>query len=424
MAWNLPACNPEFTRNKEVTVAKNSVAWGAKPEFPGSHYVDSRIYTDQSLFDEERQKLFKSSWIIACHESEVERAYDYRLFTHPTGVPLIIVRGDDMKIRSFYNICPHRGNTILYDPAGNAKRMTCIFHAWSFDARGDCIDISRGEQGYQDRYCKEDAGLREVKAELGFGGFVWVNLDDASCTLKEYIGPALDMLEPHMQEPLEVFHFHKATVDTNYKLWHDTNSEFYHDFVHYFNRITGMMQPGYFDRKYVGYPNGHASVGSMEIKYDAYAGSKKRAVGWPGLAPGGWILIDIFPGMTYNLRTSVLRIDTVVPLGPNKLVVEFRGLGLKSDTPEQRAERIFDHNTIWGPFGRNLHEDLLAVMGQGRAMHEGTDSRWVIHGREENSTIHDEIGMRHFYAEWSKRMGRPACDPFREGRPEPARAVA
>ena len=329
-------------------MAKNSAEWGAKPKFPASHYVDSRIYTDQSVFEEEKEKLFKSSWIIACHESEIEKAYDYRLFTHPTGVPLIIVRGEDMKVRSFYNICPHRGNTILYDPAGNAKRMTCIFHAWSFDARGNCIDISRGEQGYQDRYCKEDAGLREVRAEVGFGGFVWVNLDDAGCTLKEYIGPALDMLEPHMQEPMEVFHFHKAIVDTNYKLWHDTNSEFYHDFVHYFNRITGMMQPGYFDRKYVGYPNGHASVGSMEIKYDAYAGSKKRAVGWPGLAPGGWILIDIFPGMTYNLRTSVLRIDTVVPLGPNKLMVEFRGLGLKSDTPEQRAERIFDHNTIWG----------------------------------------------------------------------------
>jgi methanesulfonate monooxygenase subunit alpha len=405
-------------------MAKNSVEWAAKPNFPNSHYVDSRIYTDQAIFEEEKEKLFKSSWIIACHESEVPNAFDYRLFTHPTGVPLIIVRGEDLKVRSFYNICPHRGNTILYDPAGNAKRMTCIFHAWSFDMHGNCVDISRADQGYQNRFCKEDAGLRAVKAEIGFGGFVWVNLDDACCTLKEYIGPALDMLGPYMQEPMEVFHFHKAIIDTNYKLWHDTNSEFYHDFVHYFNRITGMMQPGYFDRKYVGYPNGHASVGSMEIKYDAYAGSKKRAVGWPGLAPGGWILIDLFPGMTYNLRTSVLRIDTAIPLGPNKAMIEFRGLGLKRDTPEERAERIFDHNTIWGPFGRNLHEDLLAVSGQGRAMHEGTDSRWVIHGREENSTIHDEIGMRHFYGEWSKRMGRPSYDPFREGRPEPARAAA
>jgi len=124
------------------------------------------------------------------------------------------------------------------------------------------------------------------------------------------------------------------------------------------------------------------------------------------------------------LRTSVLRIDTAIPLGPNKVAIEFRGLGLKSDTPEMRAQRIFDHNTIWGPFGRNLHEDLLAVYGQGRAMRDRTDARWVIHGREENSTIHDEIGMRHFYAEWSKRMGRPSYDPFNENRPQPARAVA
>jgi len=183
--------------------------------------------------------------------------------------------------------------------------------------------------------------------------------------------------------------------------------------MHYFNRITGMMQPGYFDRKYVGYPNGHASVGSMEVQYDKYEGSAKRGVGWPGLAPGGWILIDIFPGMTYNLRTSVLRMDTAIPLGPNKVVIEFRGLGLKSDTPEQRAERIRDHNTIWGPFGRNLHEDLLGVHGQGIAMRDmASGSKWVLQGREENSTIHDEVGMRHFYSEWSKRMGRAASDPF------------
>ncbi len=251
-----------------------------------------------------------------------------------------------------------------------------------------------------------------MRAEVGFGGFVWVNTDDDACTLTEYIGDSLNMLEENMSMPLEVFHYHKAIVDTNYKLWHDTNSEFYHDYMHYFNRVTGMLQPGYFDRKYTGYPYGHASVGSMEIKYDAYEGSKARGVGWPGLASGGWILIDIFPGMTYNLRTSVLRMDTSIPLGPNKLLIEFRGLGLKSDTPEQRAERVRDHNMIWGPFGRNLHEDLLGVHGQGRAMHAGSEPTWVLHGREENMTIHDEGGMRHFYAEWSRRMGRQAYDPY------------
>jgi methanesulfonate monooxygenase large subunit len=31
--------------------------------------------------------------------------------------------------------------------------------------------------------------------------------------------------------------------------------------------------------------------------------------------------------------------------------------------------------------------------------------------REENETIHDEIGLRSYFAEWSRRMGRAASDP-------------
>jgi len=394
-------------------MSRNAAQWTQRPRFPSSHYVDTRLYTDEQLFREEQDKIFNKVWVIACHESEISNAFDYRTFQHPGGQNLIVMRGDDGRVRSFYNVCPHRGNTILYDPAGNAKRMTCMFHAWSFDCRGSCIDISRAKEGFQDRLKMEDVSLREVRTEVGYGGFVWVNVDDQAPSLKEFIGDALAMLEPYMQEPMELFHYHKAVVNTNFKLWHDTNSEFYHDYMHYFNRITGMMQPGYFDRKYVGYPNGHASVGSMEIKYDKYEGSKERKIGWPGLAPGGWILIDIFPGMTYNLRTSVLRMDTAIPLGPNKVVIEFRGLGLKRDTPQERLDRIRDHNTIWGPFGRNLHEDLLGVHGQGIAMRdERTDSHYVLHARQENMTIHDEGGMRHYYAEWSRRMGRAASDPY------------
>ncbi|MFO7902768.1 MAG: aromatic ring-hydroxylating dioxygenase subunit alpha [Pirellulaceae bacterium] len=395
-------------------MARTGSQWATPPNLPESHYVDARIYTDEALFREEQAKIFNRVWVIACHESEIPNAFDYRTFRHPGGENLIITRGEDLKVRAFYNICPHRGNTILYDPSGNAKRMTCIFHAWSFDTKGDCVEIPRGEEGYQDRFSKEDASLREVKCDVGFGGFIWVNVDDGANSLEEYVGDALGLLHDSLQPEMEVFHYHKAVVNTNFKLWHDTNSEFYHDYMHYFNRITGMMQPGYFDRKYTGYKNGHASVGSMEVKYDAYQGSDSRGVGWPGLAPGGWLLIDLFPGMTYNLRTSVLRVDTIMPLGPNKAIIEFRGLGLKSDTPAERAERIRDHNAIWGPFGRNLHEDLLGVHGQGLAMRDNrTDARYILHGREENSTIHDEIGMRHFYEEWSRRMNRLASDPDR-----------
>jgi methanesulfonate monooxygenase large subunit len=393
-------------------VTRTASEWVARPKLPATHFVDRRIYTDEGIFREEQEKIFARTWILACHESELAAPYDYRTFRHPAGQNLVLVRGDDRQVRAFFNVCPHRGNALVYEPAGNARTLTCIFHAWTFDCRGECTGIARRKEGYQSRLGPGDVGLRSVRAEPGPGGFIWVNLRDEGPSLAEYLGDALAVVAPHLTEPLEVFTFQRVRLRTNYKLWHDTNSEFYHDFIHYFNRVTGMQQPGYFERKYVPFPNGHVSVGSMEVKYDRYEGGQSR-IGWPGLAPGGWLLVDLFPGITFNLRTSVLRVDTAVPLGPNEVLIELRGLGLARDTAEEREARVRDHNTIWGPFGRNLHEDFLAVTGQGAALGEDPHGAgWLLHGREENATIHDEIGLRHFYAEWSRLMGRSPSSPF------------
>ncbi len=396
-------------------MTRTAANWTAAPKFPSTHYVDRRVYTDEELFREEKEKIFSATWILACHESELAQPYDYRTFQHPAGTSLVMVRGEDAQVRTFYNLCPHRGNTLVRDPAGNARALTCIFHAWTFDCRGNCTGIARRKDGYQDRLDARDVGLRAVRTERGPGGFFWVNMSDEGPSLAEFLGDALGVLSPHLREPLEVFHFQRVRLHTNYKLWHETNSEFYHDFIHYFNRVTGMQQPGYFDRKYVAFPNGHVSVGSMQVRYDRYEGGQAR-IGWPGLDTGGWILVDVFPGMTFNLRTSVLRIDTAIPVGPNEVIVELRGLGLARDTKEERALRVRDHNSIWGPFGRNLHEDFLAVTGQGKGLAaRSPEGGYFLHAREENMTIHDEGGLRHFYAEWGRRMGRSAADPFAEG---------
>lgn len=392
-------------------MSRSALEWAQRPTLPPTHYVDPVVYTSEEIFREEQEKIFAKTWLIACHESEVPEKYDYRTYTHPAGKNLVVVRGDDMKVRTFYNVCPHRGNTIIYNPAGNGKHLVCIFHAFAFDCRGGCADIPRQEAGYQDRICKDDLGLREVRTEVGFGGFVYVNLDDECAPLAEFIGHALDGMLPSLEaEPLDVFTFHRATVNTNYKLWHDTNSEFYHDYMHYHNRQTSMVQPGYFDRRYTAFPNGHCEVGDQVVNYEAYEGFSGRNLSFPGMKLNAWKMVDLFPGMTYNLRGSALRIDTVIPLSATKTLIEYRGLGLRRDTPEVSAQRTRDYNTIWGPFGRNLHEDLLGVHGQGRALDHG--QTYILQGREEDRTIHDEIGMRHFYREWGERLGRSASDPL------------
>jgi methanesulfonate monooxygenase subunit alpha len=384
-------------------------------------YVDSRIYTEHGIFEEELEKIWKQVWLTCVHESEVPDALDFRTLTIARQ-PVVIVRGPDRKIRAFANVCPHRGNLVVRKPSGNlsvaepsgtANHMTCMFHAWQYDALGRCVDIPRLKQGYQERLKRSDIGLKELACQVRYGGFVWVSLAADPGPLADFVGDAFGIMTEELDtEPLDVFHYHKAIIPSNYKLWHDTNSEFYHDYMHYFNRATSMMQKGYFERHYTGFPNGHATVGSMEVKYDAYQGAAERPLSFPGMPRNGWKMVDLFPGTTYNIRGSSLRVDTMTPLGPDRVIIEFRGLGLKRDTPQERAQRIRDHNTIWGPFGRNLHEDLLGITGQGAAMRPGSEPRRILHGRRENNTIHDEIGMRHFYAEWARRMGRSPADPL------------
>lgn len=402
--------------------ARNHEEWSQVPKSlkPGE-WVDSRIYSDQSIHEEEQEKIFKKAWIPVCHESELANPFDFRTVTI-ANEPIILTRDKEMEVRAFLNVCPHRGNMIERRPSGNfkkgtpsgtPKRMTCMFHAWQFDMKGKCVYISRQEEGYQDRVCKSEVGLRQLKSEVHFGGFVWVCLDDnMSMTVEQWAAGALDCLAPSLnEEPLEVFHYHKAIIPCNYKLWHDTNCEFYHDFLHYHNRITGFND-AYFARKNTGFDNGHINVGSFEVQYDKYEGFESReSLSFPHLPPNHWYMIDMFPGVNFNLRGSALRCDLMTPLSANKVLIEFRGLGLKSDTPEERQIRINHHNSIWGPFGRNLHEDLCAVTAQGSAMHELADNRRILQGRHENQTIHDENGMRHFYDEWGKWMNRMASNP-------------
>ena len=402
-------------------VAKNHQQWKANPPLQGDEWVNSRIYSDQAIFDEELEKIFKHTWIPVCHESELPKPYDFRTMSIARE-PFVICRGPDNEVRAFLNVCPHRGMIIERrpsgsflegQPSGNPKRMTCMFHAWQYDMKGNCVYISREKEGYQDRLCKEDIGLRRLRCEVKFGGFVWVNLDDnPAVSLEDWGSKAFDCLRKSIDaEPLEVFHYHKAIVNTNYKLWHDTNCEFYHDFMHYHNRVTGFND-AYFARKNEAFENGHITVGTFEVNYDQYEGFESRAeLSFPHLPPNQWYMIDLFPGMNFNLRGSALRCDIVTPLGPDKVMIEYRGLGLKRDTAEERQTRINHHNSIWGPFGRNLHEDLIGVQGQGTAMQTGSEPRRLLLGRHENQTIHDENGMRHYYEEWGRWMNRLPSNP-------------
>jgi methanesulfonate monooxygenase large subunit len=399
---------------------RSGTEWARKPALPDTHVVNTRIYTDPDIFQEEIQKIWNKVWLPVCHESELPEILDFRTSGLAGNKPIVVVRGEDNRIRTFLNICSHRNNIIVRSPSGSLKNaqpsgnpsnMTCMYHGWQFDATGRCVEIPRETVGYQERVCKESAGLRQIKTEVGYGGMVWVNLDDNCGPLSEYIGHSLDLMMEQLEtEPLEIFHYQKSIVRCNYKLFFDTSREFYHDYLHFHNRQTSMIKPGYFDQEYSQFPNGHSVTGFTTVDYSSHGDNSTRFLTFPGLPKNGWRHTTLFPASAYNIRTSCLRVNVVMPISDRETLVEIRGFGLKRDTPEERTQRVKDYISVWGPFGWNLHEDLLCAQVQTQAIQQGSGAEWSIIAREENNKVHDEIGLRTYYAEWNRLMGRKASD--------------
>ena len=183
--------------------ARNQTQWTADPKLKQGEWIDSRVYSEQAIHDEEMQRIFKNTWIPVCHESELTKAYDFRTMSIASE-PIIVCRGPDNEVRAFLNVCPHRGMLIERrpsgsflegQPSGNPKRMTCMFHAWQFDMKGNCVYVAREKEGYQERLCKDDVGLRRLRCEVKFGGFVWVNLNDnPELSLEEFAGKPFECL--------------------------------------------------------------------------------------------------------------------------------------------------------------------------------------------------------------------------------------
>jgi phenylpropionate dioxygenase-like ring-hydroxylating dioxygenase large terminal subunit len=107
---------------------------------PGVMDVDVSFFLDPQLYEKEFQKLFRETPLVACVSSDLPEPGSYLLF-EDVGVPMLIVRGRDGQVRSFLNVCPHRGAKVVRNACGKASRFTCRFHGWTFDSAGKAVGI-------------------------------------------------------------------------------------------------------------------------------------------------------------------------------------------------------------------------------------------------------------------------------------------
>src|SRR3954470_21754479 len=76
-------------------------------------------------FEKEREKIFRPSWLLVGYERELPKPGSYIVKEIPTfSASLILVRGQDGKVRGFHNLCTHRGNKLEADGHGCKKHFT------------------------------------------------------------------------------------------------------------------------------------------------------------------------------------------------------------------------------------------------------------------------------------------------------------
>lgn len=157
---------------------------------PSEHLVAAETYTSPERFSRECEMVFTSPQLVG-YVSELPKPGSYCTKT-VMGRSIVMTRAKDGVVRAFENICLHRQSRIT-EGCGTARRLSCPYHAWTYDLEGKLVGVP-GREGF-DPERLDSATLTELPA-AELAGFLWVALDpDAELDVAGHLGPLADELE-------------------------------------------------------------------------------------------------------------------------------------------------------------------------------------------------------------------------------------
>ncbi|MBL7496800.1 aromatic ring-hydroxylating dioxygenase subunit alpha [Frankia sp. CNm7] len=183
---------------------------------------------------EETEALFLDQPLVLCLSGALPGPETYRT-VDILGTPVLLTRDGDGQVHAMFNACRHRG-VRLVDGAGEAIRLTCPFHAWTYGLDGKLgrMPVPEGFAGMR----KEDKGLVRLEVAEGYGLIVGRLRPGPPIDIDEYLGPELagelSLLDFASWEPHGEPHTHR--VAANWKVTLDTFRENYH--FNYLHKTT------------------------------------------------------------------------------------------------------------------------------------------------------------------------------------------
>ena len=221
----------------------------------GEGPVSTRPYHDPEWWELERRAIFMRSWLMIGHVCEIPEPGSFiRREVEFAQASLLIVRGKDGAVRTFHNVCTHRGTRLVDDAAGRRSQFSCRYHRWTYAPDGALLSAPDFERFHA---AKADCALKQVRTEV-VAGLIFINFDpEPEQTARGFLGPIADEMET--LPCARATHFTEWTyeIDANWKTHFDNFQENYH--LRFIHPRTGQSAVGA-DNPY-GYPTHYGFLG-------------------------------------------------------------------------------------------------------------------------------------------------------------------
>ena len=183
-------------------------------------------YVSRERFEAERTYILHRLPQFAAHADDLPEPHSF-VRREVAGVPLLLTRDGDGNPHAFVNACRHRGAQLVADPSGCRRRLSCPYHAWTYDTSGRLVGVPHERTGFPS-LDREKRGLTRVACREAHG-LVWVALeDDALDGLEDFLGPLARDLATLDLGSLTPFATEEQRRRANWKVLVEGGIESYH----------------------------------------------------------------------------------------------------------------------------------------------------------------------------------------------------
>jgi p-cumate 2,3-dioxygenase subunit alpha len=414
----------------------------------GRFLVHRSAYNSPEIFEEEKRRVLRKSWIVLGHDCEIPNKGDF-IVRPVIDRELIFNRDINGQVNAFFNTCRHRGAAVCREARGNRKRFVCAYHGWAYKSSGELFDQNTAI-GYGERF-NEDGfyNLAKVQRLEQRGGFWFVCFDPYAVPLDEYLagaGPMLDEIAEHSAAGLRVVRgCHEYEIKANYKLICENSYDGYHlnithaSYVDYMKTMVQGLSTIDIRGGARSFGNGHACFElriptgrpvaqwlpvwgeEARLEIEAKKQELERRLGpekAERIANVNRNMV-LFPNSIINDQQTILM-RTVTPMAHNRMIIRAWSFGPADESPLLQKIRNECTLSFLGPGGFATPDDveMLELCQRGFDM---SDVEWndMSKGyqaeehslRAENPRFDNELQMRAYWSRWDQLMTAPEPAP-------------